>query len=350
MTPFCGNCGSYGARSGATLITMGEVGKSARASCSCVDGESLELDRLRHNFLAEQESAALYQALAEFERDSDQRAVYLELAAAERAHAAFWAERLHAAGVSVPALRISARTRILAQLARWLGGGFVIPVITARELNDRNDYEHQGDAVDAGLAAAEQGHAERLRERSGFTVATKLRAAVLGANDGLASNFCLLMGVVGGGAKTATVLLTGIAGLTGGALSMALGEWLSVMNAGELAESLMDRDVKALHRARQGESGGSGPTAEAWSAARFSFGLFALGAILPLLPFAVLRSGYAIAASIGASLAGLFVLGLATSLFNGRSPIYSALRQIGIGAGAAIATYAVGRLFALVSG
>lgn len=322
---------------------------TTRESAAYGDSESSELERLRRNFLAEQDSAALYEALAKLERDARQKAVYVELAAAEREHARFWAERLRSSGAIVPTLRISRRTRLLAQLARLLGGGFVIPVITAREVNDREDYERQGDAVDAGLAAAEQGHAQKLRERGSRTITTKLRAAVLGANDGLASNFCLLMGVVGGGAKSSTVLLAGIAGMTGGALSMALGEWLSVANAGELAESLMDRDVRELHRA-PGASGATGALEEAWSAARFSFGLFALGAALPLLPFAFLPAGYAIAASIGASLAGLCVLGLATSLFNGRSPSFSALRQVGIGAAAAIITYAVGRLFALVSG
>ena len=91
-------------------------------------------------------------------------------------------------------------------------------------------------------------------------------AAVLGANDGLVSNFCLMMGMVGGRAGTSTVVLAGVAGLVAGALSMALGEWLSVTNARELAERLTCRG------SMEPEPG------EAWSAARFSFVLFAIGA------------------------------------------------------------------------
>ena len=79
----------------------------------------------------------------------------------------------------------------------------------------------------ADIAGAEPWH----RGASG----NNLRAAVLGANDGLVSNFCLIMGVAGAGTSGKTVLLTGMAGLIAGACCMALGEWLSVTNARELA-------------------------------------------------------------------------------------------------------------------
>ncbi len=62
-----------------------------------------------------------------------------------------------------------------------------------------------------------------------------MRAAVLGANDGLVSNFCLIMGVAGAGTPNKIILLIGLAGLIAGACSMALGEWLSVTNAREFA-------------------------------------------------------------------------------------------------------------------
>jgi vacuolar iron transporter family protein len=304
---------------------------------------------MRRNFRAEQDSWVLYEALAAISRDPREKSAYLELAASERQHVRFWAERLQAAGETPPPHRPSPRTRVLILLARAFGTGFVAPTITARELDDRAGYDCQPDAAEAGLAASEQSHAERLRAMGGVTVGTKLRAAVLGANDGLASNFCLLMGVVGGGARTSAILLAGVAGLTGGALSMALGEWLSVTNARELAESLTDREVGALHcsfpTGRRDAAAG-----EAGSAARFSFGLFALGALVPLLPFASLSRVHAVVGSVVASVIALFVLGVATSLFNGRSPAFSALRQVLIGAVAAALTYAAGWLFeAIVS-
>jgi len=310
---------------------------------------AVDLARMRRNLLAEQDSEVLYEALAAIARDPQQKRAYLELAVSERQHVRFWAERLQAAGETPPPHRASPRTRVLILLARTFGTGFVVPAITARELDDRAGYDCQQDAAEAGLAASEQSHAERLRAMGGVTVGTKLRAAVLGANDGLASNFCLLMGVVGGGAGTSAILLAGVAGLVGGALSMALGEWLSVTNARELAESLMDREARASHRSlRTGREDAA--AGEAGSAARFSFSLFALGALVPLLPFAFLSKVPAILGSILASVIALLVLGLATSLFNGRSPAFAASRQVVIGALAAAVTYAAGWLFeAIVS-
>jgi vacuolar iron transporter family protein len=303
---------------------------------------------MRRNFLAERDSEMLYEALAAISRDPQQRSAYLELAASERQHVRFWAERLQAAGETPPPHRPSLRTRVLILLARSFGTGFVVPTITARELDDRAGYDSQQDAAEAGLAASEQSHAERLRAMGGVTVGTKLRAAVLGANDGLASNFCLLMGVVGGGARTSVILLAGVAGLVGGALSMALGEWLSVTNARELAESLMDREVRALNRSF-GTGREDAAAGEAGSAARFSFGLFALGALVPLLPYAFLSRVNAVVWSILASVLALFLLGVATSLFNGRSPAFSALRQVVVGAVAAAVTYAAGWLFEAIA-
>lgn len=307
-----------------------------------------EFERLTRNFLAEHDTAELSEGLAALERDTTQRQVYRGLAASERAHAEHWLTCLRRAGHVAPKPVVSRRTRLLVHLARWLGSGFVVPAMTMRELSDHEDYAGQADAAEAGLAAEERGYAEILRAMTGVTVGTSLRAAVLGANDGLVSNFCLMMGVLGGGARTSTLLLTGIAGLVGGALSMALGEWLSVTNARELGESLMDREAREAHH----KTGGVHRTpmsGEAWSAARFSFCLFALGAAVPLVPVPLLGVRLAIAGSAALSIAALFGLGLATSLFNGRSPRFSALRQTGIGAAAALATYGVGRLFAMVS-
>ena len=294
--------------------------------------------RLLHNWQAEWDSAALYEALARGARDPQEALEYRDLAAKEREHARFWETRLAQDGQAIPPFRPSLQTRLLILLARWFGVGFVIPTITVREMADRDHYDGQEDARAAGLAEDEHAHAALMRTRTSHAFANNLRAAILGANDGLASNFCLLMGVAGGGARASSLLLTGFAGLVGGAASMALGEWLSVTNARELSLSQMERDVT-----QQGNTLG-----DAWSAAALSFGLFAVGAAVPLLPFGVLRPGPAIAASIGLSLAALFGLGLATSLFNGRSPLFSGLRQTLIGAAAAAATYVAGRAFGVL--
>jgi len=358
------------------------------------------------NWRDERDSAALYAALAAAERNPRLSRVFGKLAAAEREHAEFWEQQLRQSGIAVPEFRSSARTRLMATLARRFGAGFVIPSITARELADRDRYLAQDDAHAAGLTAAERGHAAVMRavgaygdlpEGSADATATgarafanNLRAAVLGANDGLASNFCLIMGVAGGGASASTILLTGIAGLVAGACSMALGEWLSVTNAREMARSQIDRavppagetppedrsqlalfyeakgmseddarriaqrilarDPDAVERHARETLGvdastlGDNPA----SAAAHSFTLFAAGAIVPVIPFFFLSVSRAIACSIAASLFALFAIGATTSFFTGRSAIYSGLRQITIGALAAAVTFIAGRMIGAV--
>jgi vacuolar iron transporter family protein len=310
--------------------------------------ETEEITRLLRNWRAEKDSAALYAALARLDKDPHQRRVYEELAGAEARHAAFWEERLRVAGRPAPAFRPSVRTAVLIQLARHLGIGFVVPSVIAREMRDHDDYAGQDDACAAGLAREEHGHAAALRRRSSAGLGNNLRAAVLGANDGLASNFCLMMGVAGAGASGATVLLSGIAGLVGGACSMALGEWLSVTNARELALSQEDRAVGT--RAPPRTDARLYAAGDAVSAAAFSFGLFAAGALVPLLPFCVLPAPLAITGSVTLSIVALFLLGVATSLFNARPAVFAGLRQVTVGAAAAAVTYLAGRAFGALTG
>lgn len=307
-----------------------------------------EWPRWLRNWRAEHDSAALYAALAQLDRDPRQRDVYQELASAELRHAQFWATRLRSAGRDIPAFRPSLRTALLIQLARRFGSGFVTPTVIAREMRDRDEYTDQEDARAAGLAHEEHGHAAVLRGGGHGGLVNNLRAAVLGANDGVASNFCLMMGVAGAGAPGLTILLAGTAGLVGGAFSMALGEWLSVTNARELALSQLDRAIGTRQPDAHDPSVASAGNAA--SAALFSLLLFAMGALLPLLPFAVLPAALRIPGSVTLSIAALFGLGLATSLFNARSALFSGLRQVLIGAAAAAVTYLAGRAFAALVG
>jgi VIT1/CCC1 family predicted Fe2+/Mn2+ transporter len=368
--------------------------------------ETRESERVMRNWREERDSAELYAALAAAERNPRLSHVFTQLADSERDHAGIWEQRLRAAGVPIPEYRPSARTRLVAALARRFGVAFVIPSITARELADRDRYSAQDDADAVGLAAAERGHAAVMRAVGAYgdlpensadsasggahAFANDLRAAVLGANDGLASNFCLIMGVAGGGAQTSTILLAGAAGLVAGACSMALGEWLSVSSAREMARSQIDRaatqtaeespadgtqlalfyeakgmseddarrlaqrivarDPDALDRhARDtldvdASTLGDNPI----SAAVHSFVLFSCGALIPLLPFFFLTAARAIACSIAASLLALLAIGMLTAFFTGRSAVYSGLRQVGIGALAAAVTFIAGRLFGAV--
>jgi len=180
------------------------------------------------------------------------------------------------------------------------------------------------------------------------------------------------------------MLLTGLAGLVAGACSMALGEWLSVSNARELATELVSKQRDELEQAPESgrqklatiyEAKGlthfdaqrvaaqimqNNPAAldtltreglgidpdelggNPWTAAGLSFALFAIGAIVPVLPLSLLSGKVAIVVSVAASAAALALLGLLTSLFNGRSVSFSAFRQVLIGCAAAAVTYGAG--------
>jgi VIT1/CCC1 family predicted Fe2+/Mn2+ transporter len=360
-----------------------------------------DLARWRANLRDELEGAALYRALAEAERDPVRKDLFLQLSRAEAEHAGTWREKLAAAGEPASGYSPGLRTRMLGWLARRFGPRFVLPAIAANEYADRDKYAAQADA--AHLSADERGHAAvvqaavGVRGISGAEIAraepwhrrgggNELRAAVLGANDGLVSNLALVMGMAGAGTASGTVLLAGLAGLVAGALSMALGEWLSVTNARELARTQLAREkeeieltpdaerkelalifqakglprddarraaaeimrdkAKALDTLAREELGidpaemGGNP----WSAAGFSFVLFAVGAAFPVVPFFFAGGVTGVAWSVAVSAAALAGIGVATSLFSGRTPLYSALRQVLIGAAAGAITYGTGAL------
>jgi VIT1/CCC1 family predicted Fe2+/Mn2+ transporter len=364
-----------------------------------------ELKRYAENLQGEIDGAALYRELERLESDPGLKRIYGRLADAEERHAEIWRAKLRQAGV-VRQERPSWRTRTMIALARRFGTGFILPTIGGWETADRDRYRGQPEAVDAGLPAEEQSHARlfnaisgaRLSGISGQAIAqlegrhrsgggNALRAAVLGANDGLVSNASLVMGVAGADLAGRSILITGLAGLLAGSLSMALGEWLSVQSARELyarqigieqdeleaapeeeaeelaliyqsrglpeehakalAEKLISDPALALDTlAREelnvdpDELGGS-----AWVAAVTSFLLFSAGAIIPVLPYFFTDGGAAVALSVLLSLIGLFAIGAGITLITGRSALFSGGRQVAFGIVAAAITFGVGRLF-----
>lgn len=231
-----------------------------------------DIERFQKNLQHEVNGAALYTALAGAESDPVRKDLFLQLAKSEATHAQFWRNKLAAAGVEQPSRVPDFRTRILARLARRFGPRFVLPTIAAAEYADRDKYARQPDAQ--ALSAEERGHAAIVHAVAGSSgksigvtggeiasaepwhrggSGNNLRAAVLGANDGLVSNFCLIMGVAGAGSAERTLLLTGFAGLLAGACSMALGEWLSVTNARELAQTQIGKEAEELEQTPEAE-------------------------------------------------------------------------------------------------
>ena len=226
----------------------------------------------------------------------------------------------------------------------------------------------------------------RLEGRHRAIGGNALRAAVLGANDGLVSNLSLVMGVAGADLHGRALLITGLAGLLAGACSMAMGEWLSVQSSRELyqrqiaieeaeleqapeeeAEELAliyqsrgipEPQARALAAALIADEGNALETlsreelgidpselgGSAWEAAGTSFVLFCAGAIVPVIPFFSQAGSTAVIGSLALSALCLFAIGAAITLLTGRGVLYSGMRQLIFGLGAAGLTYGIGRL------
>lgn len=361
--------------------------------------------RYLQNWQKEIDGAALYQALSEAASQPEMKEVYARLAQSEEKHAAFWAGKLTEAGQRLPPARPSWRSRTLAWLGKRFGPQFVLPTVAGQERADSHAYAGQTEEGTGQMSADEQSHARLVSaaaENKGGGVAgsvvaqlegrhksaggNALRAAVLGANDGLVSNLSLVMGVAGASLSGHSILITGLAGLLAGAGSMALGEWLSVQSSRELyqrqiqiekeeleahpeeeqEELALIYQSKGLPKERAEELAGhiihsSGSALDtlsreelgidpeelggsAWEASITSFFLFAAGAIVPVIPFIFSYGTPAVMISIAVSAVGLFLIGSAITLMTGRSVLYSGMRMVIFGLAAAALTYGIGRL------
>ncbi|MBZ0111172.1 MAG: VIT family protein [Thermoanaerobaculia bacterium] len=215
-----------------------------------------------------------------------------------------------------------------------------------------------------------------------------LRAAVLGANDGIVSTASLIIGVAAASAAQESILLAGVAGLVAGAMSMAAGEYVSVSSqsdtenadlalekrslendfelekselaeiyetrgleptlAMEVAEKLMAHDALGAHARDEiglSESAGAQPV----QAAFFSAGTFTIGAVLPLLVAWVVPGSQLIAAVSGSSLVFLASLGALAARAGGAAMTLGAIRVTFWGALAMALTAGVGRVFGVVA-
>ncbi len=361
-----------------------------------------DIARAKAHLKEEREAAYLYGRLAAAEPNENIASIYSRLAETETRHAAFWEAKLVEAGAAVGIFRPGFRTRLSAGIGDRFGPSSVISALAATERNAAGSYDSEPGAE--SLVGDEKSHARVFslmagaasgmaggdvarfegRHRSGGNA---LRAGTLGANDGLLSVYSLVMGVAGAGVGKREILLTGIAGLLAGALSMALGEWISVQSSRELyehqveveREELADNpeeeaeelaliymakgvDAEQAQKIARGIIGKGGEAAldtlvreelaidrselggSAWEAAFTSFGLFALGAAIPVVPYLFLSGMAGIATSSLASALGLFGIGAITTLMTGKKPVVQGLRQVAIGIAAAACTYGVGRL------
>lgn len=348
------------------------------------------------------DASYLYGILADTEDDQHVAKVFRQMSEIELEHATIFMKRngLDASHLPGP----SRRARILKTIGKLFGNDYILGVLldtekslssgiigarkktnTESSISDtahvtilKNILNHNSNVSGPNLARFEKRH----RSVGG----NALRAAVLGGNDGLVSNFSLVMGVAGASSGQQEVLLTGIAGLLAGALSMSLGEWISVKSSQELYENQMELEMEELEHNPEGEEKelaliyiskgipdeqarqmakdiisnkdhaheilikeelGINPEdlkGSAMEAAVTSFLLFALGAILPVIPFFFTGGMQAVLLSAGLSTIGLFVIGASITLFTGKNVWYSGFRQVLFGLMAAAITFGIGKL------
>jgi VIT1/CCC1 family predicted Fe2+/Mn2+ transporter len=210
-----------------------------------------------------------------------------------------------------------------------------------------------------------------------------LRAATFGAMDGLVTNIALIAGVGGGGVDRETLILTGVAGLIAGAISMGIGEYTSVRTQNEQVAAELEKELRELRHNPDGEADelvgmwtarglpvdlarqvadvlkahpeqalrvhaqeelGVVPDElpSPWTAALSSFVCFAIGAVVPLLTYLLGFDSLWLALAVGG--AGLFVAGVLVARFTRRSWLLSGARQLLLGGLAAAVTYVIGAL------
>ena len=344
----------------------------------------------------------LYRKLAENESDEAIANVFRQMGEIEQSHAEAFAQREN---ISIENLiRPSWRAKTLNFIGKAFGYDYVLGALMDTEKSLSNAIIRTKEKNKQEVTGTETNHVKilwsilenedringaqlaRFENRHRSVGGNAIRAAVLGGNDGLVSNFSLVMGVAGATTQQQGVLLAGIAGLLAGALSMALGEWISVKSSQELYENQMAIELDELETNPEGEERelaliymakgipeaqaramsadimkdknhahqvlvkeelGINPEelqGSAIEAALYSFFLFTIGAIIPLAPFFFADGWKALILSVSFSALGLFAIGAAITLFTGKSVWFSGLRQVVFGLAAAAITFGIGKM------
>jgi len=354
------------------------------------------------------DASFLYQQLAEHEEDPTIANVFRQMSGIEKSHAEAFAKKEN---ISLDNLmQPSWRAKTLNTIGKIFGYDYVLGALMDTEKSISSAVINTKQKNKQEITGTETTHVKILRSilekeekvtgiqlskfesRHRSVGGNAIRAAVLGGNDGLVSNFSLIMGIAGATSGQEGVLLAGLAGLLAGALSMALGEWISVKSSQELYENQMQIELEELETNPEGEmkelaliyiakgipekqayemaaeimndtthaheilvKEELGINAEelkgsAIEAAVYSFILFAIGAVIPVIPFMFTSGIQAIIISVSLSAVGLFLIGSAITLFTGRNVWFSGFRQVLFGLAAAAVTFGIGKLIGVSVG
>jgi VIT1/CCC1 family predicted Fe2+/Mn2+ transporter len=364
--------------------------------------ERADLRRYQANLDDEIDGIAIYKMLAAAEKDPERKRIFSELAEVEDRHANVWRKKLRDSGVTPREHGPSLKVRAIGLAARTFGVRSVLPIVRSLEAGAYGAYMAQDEAAQA-LAPEEREHRltmsrlERGDKEPSEAILSRerwhrtggggaLRATIFGVSDGLTSNTALVMGFAGAATSGSFVLLAGLAGLIAGAFSMATGEYVSMRAQRELFERQIEleraelqsapdeemRELSLIYQAKGIPKNEADATAarlmenpeialntlvkeelgldpselgSPWGAAMGSFVAFALGALVPVIPFFFgSASAPFIAASAGMSAVATFGVGAGVSLFTGKSMLYSGARQVGLGAAAATVTFIIGSI------
>lgn len=350
----------------------------------------------------EVDASYLYKVLSENEKDEQVALIFKQMSDIEHGHAIAFLKKNSLQNNQLPSP--SSRAKILHRIGKIFGYDYILGVLLDTEKSISSSIlvarkksaskESLSDTAHVtilqnilkGNSKAGSTQVARFEKRHRSVGGNALRAAVLGGNDGLVSNFSLVMGIAGATNGKSEVLLAGMAGLLAGALSMALGEWISVKSSQELFENQMELEMEELETNPEGEEQelaliyiskgipeiqakqmaheimldkdqahailikeelGINPDelkGSAMEAALTSFFLFAIGAIIPVIPFFFTVGTQAILLSTLLSGLGLFLIGSAITLFTGKSIWFSGFRQVIFGLLAAAVTFGIGKL------
>ena len=362
-----------------------------------------DLATFREHWQDESDASYLYGILARLEKDPRRADVFGRLRDIETEHAAIWSRLLTSNGRPPGEFRPSARARLLAFLGQRFGTGSLVSLLLKEEGREVREYltmhrdtppRAAGRAEALQLAKESAEHATELAHLAGVAEDGEpwhrvesggfLRNVVYGFNDGLTANFGLVAGVLGATAtqQHEAVVVAGAAGVLADALSMGSSGYLAAKSEQEVHahEIAMERDEIAympelerdelaliyetkgmkpetaraladealkdpermLQEKVQAELGISAPSASPMREAWITGTATAIGALLPVFPFFIMRGTPAIVTSFAVAMAMHFLVGAARSVFTGRGILRSGMDMFVVGLGVAIVGYFAG--------
>jgi VIT1/CCC1 family predicted Fe2+/Mn2+ transporter len=362
-----------------------------------------DLRTFQEHWQDESDASYLYGILAQLESDPKRATVFGKLRDIEVEHARIWANLLQEHGRPPGTFRPSARARILALLGKRFGTASLTSLLLREEGREVREYltmhretapETAGRAEALQLAKESAEHATELAHLAGVADQGEpwhrvesggfLRNVVYGFNDGLTANFGLVAGVLGATAtqQHEAVVVAGVAGVIADALSMGSSGYLAAKSelevhaheiamerdeiaympelerdelaliyetkgmapaaARALADEAMKDPERMLQEKVQSELGIGTPTSSPMKEAWITGTATAIGAVLPVFPFFVMRGMPAIITSFVVAMAMHFLVGAARSVFTGRGLIRSGFDMFVVGLGVAVVGYVAG--------